>query len=102
MLVRANDFSAPIRENGLTVETAFFRKKRCGCFPTTKAHTKAWTWQRPHTPSSKVAPAGGRGGIIALGRHGCMVTPHSTEGLFWVLARAHRPVKTNACHWVVE
>ena len=50
----------------------------------------------------KVAPAGGRGGIIALGRHGCMVTPHGTEGLFWVLARAHRPVKTNACHLVVE
>ena len=45
---------------------------------------------------NKVAPAGGRG------RHGGLAMLHSTEGLFWVLARAHRPVKTNACHLVVE
>ena len=50
----------------------------------------------------KVAPAGGRGGVIAPGQHGCMAMPHSMEGLFWALARAHRPVKTNACHLVVE
>ncbi|GAB2710322.1 hypothetical protein GCM10011495_37940 [Hymenobacter frigidus] len=49
----------------------------------------------------QVAPAGGRGGVIALDWHGCVAMPHSTEGLFWALARAHRPVKTNVCHLVV-
>ena len=49
-----------------------------------------------------VAPAGGWGGVIALDRHGGVAMPHSTEGLFWALARAHRPVKTNVCHTVVE
>ena len=54
-----------------------------------------------HVIHDKVAPAGGRGGVIAPDRHGGVAMPHSTEGLFWALARAHRPVKTNACHLVV-
>ena len=49
---------------------------------------------------NKVAPAGGRGGVIALGRHGGLAMLHSTEGLFWALVRAHRPVKTNTCHLI--
>ena len=55
-----------------------------------------------HVIHDKVAPAGGQGGVIALDRHGGVAMPHSTEGLFWALARAHRPVETNVCHMVVE
>ena len=50
----------------------------------------------------KVAPAGGLGGVIVLDAHGRVAMPHSTEGLFWALARAHGPVETNVCHMIVE
>ena len=40
--------------------------------------------------------------VIALDRHGRVAMPHSTEGLFWALARADGRVETNVCHMVVE
>jgi beta-aspartyl-peptidase (threonine type) len=55
-----------------------------------------------HVIHDKVAPAGGRGGVIALDRHGRVAMPHSTEGLFWALARADARVETNVCNMVVE
>ena len=55
-----------------------------------------------HVIHEKVAPAGGRGGVIALDRHGRVAMPHSTEGLFWALARADGRIETNVCNMVVE
>lgn len=50
----------------------------------------------------KVAPAGGRGGVIALDMQGNMAMPHSTGGLFWAFVSADGRAETNVCHLVVE
>ncbi|WP_083322578.1 isoaspartyl peptidase/L-asparaginase family protein [Hymenobacter lapidarius] len=50
----------------------------------------------------KVAPAGGRGGVIALDARGHVAMPHSTEGLFWAYISADGRTGTNVCHMIVE
>jgi beta-aspartyl-peptidase (threonine type) len=50
----------------------------------------------------KVAPAGGKGGVIALDAQGNMAMPHSTEGLFWAFVQPDGQAETNVCNMVVE
>ncbi|MDF7814767.1 isoaspartyl peptidase/L-asparaginase [Hymenobacter sp. YC55] len=50
----------------------------------------------------KVAPAGGRGGVIVLDAQGNVAMPYSTEGMFWALVRADGRVETNICNMVIE
>lgn len=50
----------------------------------------------------KVAPAGGKGGVIALDAQGNLAMPHSTEGLFWASVRADGRTETNVCNMIIE
>ncbi|WP_375436860.1 isoaspartyl peptidase/L-asparaginase family protein [uncultured Hymenobacter sp.] len=50
----------------------------------------------------KVAPAGGKGGVIALDLHGNVAMPYSTEGMFWAVVRADGRIETNVCPMVIE
>ena len=50
----------------------------------------------------KVAPAGGKGGVIALDARGHLAMPHSTEGLFWAYVSADGRTGTNVCNMIVE
>jgi beta-aspartyl-peptidase (threonine type) len=50
----------------------------------------------------KVAPAGGRGGVIALDAQGNLAMPHSTEGMFWSYRSADGRAATNVCNMVIE
>lgn len=75
----AHDIAALMEYRGLSVQAA--------------AHTVI---------HDKVAPAGGKGGVIALDRHGLVAMPHSTEGLFWALARDGGLVEVNICNMVIE
>ncbi|WP_345052805.1 isoaspartyl peptidase/L-asparaginase [Hymenobacter glaciei] len=50
----------------------------------------------------KVAPAGGKGGVIALDGRGHVAMPYSTEGLFWAYVSADGRSDTNVCNMIVE
>ena len=50
----------------------------------------------------KVAPAGGKGGVIALDARGKFAMPHSTEGLFWAYISADGRTEVNVCNMIIE
>ena len=50
----------------------------------------------------KVAPAGGKGGVIALDARGNLAMPYNTEGLFWAYVSADGRAEVNVCNMIIE
>lgn len=50
----------------------------------------------------KITNAGGVGGVIALDAKGNMVTPYSTEGMFWACVRTDGSNEINVCNMIIE
>jgi beta-aspartyl-peptidase (threonine type) len=51
---------------------------------------------------SKVANAGGFGGVIVLDANGNISISHNTEGMFWAFIKATGEKKVNVCNMIIE
>jgi beta-aspartyl-peptidase (threonine type) len=58
--------------------------------------------QAADTVISKVADAGGFGGVIVLDANGNPSISHNTEGMFWAYIKATGEKKINVCNMIIE